>query len=227
MESTFVTEERVHRTVPVDILLVGEQTMFREGVRKVFEGEPGFSVVGDASDTDQALKAIAHLMPDVVIVGLSGRPLARTMQTLQELTAAGNHARTILVTTTIEDTHVAQAQQLGVSGILLSDTSPQVLFESVRSVVAGHCWFGREAVDDLTEGLRHARPLDDDRLGLTMHELALVDAVVRADTNWRMVCQLSISHEAVRQHLTNVFSGPFWANGLARTLFSPVSGPVN
>jgi len=227
MHSTPVTEERVDRTVPIDILLVGEQTMFREGLRKVFEGQPGLSVVGEASDADQALKAIADLAPDIVIVGLSGLPLARTMQTLQDLACAGSRARTILLTTAIENTHIVQAQQLGVSGILLSETSPHVLFESVRHVAAGGCWFGREPVKDLAEGLRYASPVDEDRLGSSTLDLEIVNAVVRADINWRIACQLSISHEAVRHHRSNVFTGPFWANGLARTLFSPVSGPVN
>lgn len=226
MERSTVTEERVHNTV-LDILLVGEQTMFREGLRKVFEAKPGFNVVGDVSYADQALKTIADRTPDIVIVGLSGLPLAHTMQTLQELAAAGNQARTMLLTTTVENAHIVQAQELGVSGILLSDTSAALLFESVRSVAAGHCWFGRERVDDLAAGLRHASPLDEDLFGSTMRELVVVDAVVRADIDWRIACQLSISHEAVRHHLSNVLTGPFWANGLARTLFSSVSGPSN
>lgn len=227
MARTTLTEELVHRTVPIDILLVGEQTMFREGLRKVFEAEAGFNVLGDVSYADQAVKAIADRTPDIVIVGLSGLPLGHTMQTLQELAAAGHQVRTMLLTITVEDAHIVQAQELGVSGILLSDTSAAVLFQSVRSVAAGHCWFGRERVDDLAAGLRHASPLDEDPFGTTIRELEDVDAVVRADIDWRIACQLLISHEAVRHHLSNVPSGPFWANGLARTLLSSVSGPAN
>jgi DNA-binding NarL/FixJ family response regulator len=227
MQHTTVTEKRVHNTAAVDILLVGEQTMFREGLRKVFEEDPGFTVVAAVSHADQAVKAIGDLMPDVVIVGLSGLPLARTMQTLQELADAGDQARTILVTTTIDHTQIVEAQQLGVSGILLSDTSRQVLFESVRSVAAGRRWFGRELVDDLAEGSRHASPLDDAWFGSTMRELEIADAVVRADMDWRIVCELSIAHEAARHRLSHVLTGPFWGNGLARTLFSCVSGPAN
>jgi len=200
MERTTVTDESVHNTAPVDILLVGEQTMFREGLQKVFEEEPGFTVVGAVSYADQAVKAIADFMPDIVIVGLSGLPLARTMQTLQELAAAGNHARTILVTTTIENTQIMQARQLGVSGILLSDTSRQVLFESVRSVAAGRCWFGRALVDDLAEGPPYARSLDEAPFGSAMRELEIVDAIVRADIDRTIACQLSISRETIRHH---------------------------
>jgi beta-lactam-binding protein with PASTA domain/DNA-binding NarL/FixJ family response regulator len=173
----FQSGDPMERTT-VDILLVGEQTMFREGLRRVFEDEPGFTVVGDVSRAGQAVRAIADVMPDIVIVGLSGLPLARTMQTLQELAAAGHHARTILVTTTptIDHADVVRARQLGVSGILLSDTSPQVLFDSVRSVAAGRCWFGRGPVDDLADGRRYAGPLDEAAFGSLMRELEIADA---------------------------------------------------
>src|SRR6266850_5952057 len=119
-------------TARIDILLLSEQLIFREGLRKLFEGEPGFSVVADVSDADQAMKAIADARPDVVIASLSGRLLPRMLRKLQNLTA-GSEVRTILLTTTptIEKAHVVQAQELGVSDILLKETSPQVLFNSV------------------------------------------------------------------------------------------------
>ena len=97
---------------PIDILLVGEQRIFRDALRKLFDGARGFNVVGDASDVGQAMKAIAALNPDVVIVNVPGRRLARMMPSMRELTDAGSHARTILLTTTIEKTHILQAQEL-------------------------------------------------------------------------------------------------------------------
>src|SRR6185295_7048197 len=117
MEATTVTSEHAHPTAPIDILLVGEQRILRDALRELFERERGFNVIGDASDAGQAMKAIAALNPDIVIVNVPGRRLARMMPSMRELTDAGSHARTILLTTTIEKTHILQAQDFGVSGI--------------------------------------------------------------------------------------------------------------
>jgi DNA-binding NarL/FixJ family response regulator len=206
MESTTVMEESVHSTVPIEILLVDEQLIFREGLKRLLQTESEFMVVGDASDPDAALKAIERLQPDVLVVSLSGRLLARMMQTLQDLVAAGNHVRTILLTTTIEKAHIVQAQQLGVAGILLKETSPAVLYESVRSVAAGRCWLGQQPLDDLVEGLRHLSPSNKNRFGLTPRELEIVEAVRRGDTNKVIARDLAITQDTVKHHLTNIFT---------------------
>jgi DNA-binding NarL/FixJ family response regulator len=205
MERTVVREERFDRAAPIDILLLSEQVIFREGLRKLFEGEPGFNVVGDVSDADQALKVIADVRPDIVIASLSGRLLPRMLRKLQNLTA-GSHVRTILLTTTptIEKAHVVQAQELGVSDILLKETSRQVLFKSVRRVAAGECRSGREPSNDLAER-RHRSPIHTNQFGLTQRELEVVQAVVRGDSNRKVACELSITQHTVKRHLANIY----------------------
>src|SRR4051794_20294425 len=147
METATVINEHVTDREAIDVLLVGGTPAVRERLRQLLDGEPGFNVAGDAPNAAEALRTFAGTRPDVVIVNLSGSPLARTMRMLRRLTAAGT--RTILLANAIEKTNIVQAQQLGVAGILAKDTPPQLLFESVRSVAAGYGWLGRSAVDDL------------------------------------------------------------------------------
>jgi two-component system, NarL family, nitrate/nitrite response regulator NarL len=196
----------------VNILLVDEYVIFREGLRKLLEAEPDFTVVGDAADPEEAVRVSRETQPDVLISGLSGRPLIRMMRTLQQQSAGADpHAvRTIVLTTTIEKTQMVQALQLGVSGILLKETSSQLLFESVRSVAAGECWVGRERLTDLVESLRQAttrggRPIRPARFGLTPRELEVVDAVRRGETNKAIARRFAITEDTVKHHLTRIF----------------------
>ena len=69
----------------VQILLVDEHLIFREGLRKLLEAERGFTVVGDASGPDDGQRAVEEQKPDIVIVSLTGRWLARLLQTLHDL----------------------------------------------------------------------------------------------------------------------------------------------
>ena len=206
MDITAIIDGFDQRITPIDIVLVGEQLIFREALRKLFDGEPGFRVVGDAPDADQASTAIAALKPDVVIVSLWGRLLPRMLRKLERLTAAGSHTRTILLTTTIEETNIVQAHELGVSGILLKETTPQMLFESVRAVAAGQCWLDQEPVHDLGQGRQHSSPDHHNRFGLTNRELEILEAVLRTETNRAIASQLSIRQDSVRHHLTNIFT---------------------
>lgn len=205
MQSTAITADRFRRTASIDIVLLGDQLIFREGLRKLFEAEPGFAVVGDAADADQALKTIAALRPDIIIVNLSGRALARALRKLRFLTG-DVRVRTILLTSTIEKVLVEQAQELGVSGVLSKDTSPQVLFDSVRAVSAGLCWLGGGPSLGFGESRRPSAPIPAHRFGLTDRELQVVQGVVRGDTNKAIARQLLITQHTVKRHLANIFT---------------------
>lgn len=206
METTVVTEERLYRTVPIDILLVAEHTDVRDGLRKLFADDNGFRVVGNASDADEAAQVLADIRPDVVIVNLSGRALPRILRQMQALTAAGSQARTILLTAALEKAQIVQAQEFGVSGIVLRDASAAVLCESVRSVAAGQRWLGHRSTSELVESRRVHNPIAKSRFGLTSRELEIVEAVLRADTNRKIASQLSISQDTVKHHLTSIFT---------------------
>jgi len=206
MESLTATSERVNDTPTIEILLVDEQLILCEGLKRLIEGELGFIVVGSTCDPDEAVRLVEARRPDVVIVSLSGRPLGRMLQMLQELTAAGHPARTIVLTAAIEKSPIFQSPHIDVSGILFERTSPQVLFDCVRSVVGGYSWLGRERLDDLAEGLRQLNPANRNRFGLTSRELEILDGIRRGDTNRTIARQLCISHDTVKRHLTNIFT---------------------
>jgi len=138
MARTSVREASVHDTI--DILLVGGYPIYREGLRILLDREPGFRVVGDASDPEEALKAIADVKPDIVIVNLSDRPLVHMMHALRNPIAGGAHARMILLTTRQRTADIVQAHALGFSAVVATEGSPQMLLESVRCVAADDDW---------------------------------------------------------------------------------------
>lgn len=195
----------------VEILLVDDHLIFREGLRRLLEDEPDFSVVAHVSEPDEALRVAVELRPDILITGLSSRPLVRMMQSLQQTSGdADRPLRTIVLTTEIEKTHMVQALQLGVSGILLRDSSAQLLFESIRGVMAGECWVGRERLTSLVESLRRPgasldRPSAKTRFGLTARELEIVASVRRGETNKAIARRYSIREDTVKHHLTRIF----------------------
>jgi two-component system, NarL family, nitrate/nitrite response regulator NarL len=204
MEPVPATSERIDDTPRIEILVVDEHLIFREGLRKLLEGEPGFTVVGDASSPGDALRAVEAHKPHIVIVSLAGRSLVRLLQALH-LGAEHHPARRIVLATAIERRHIVQAMELGVSGMLLKDTSAQLMFESVRAVAAGHCWIGREQFTDLAQVLVRPAPISKTRFRLTPRELEIVDAVRRGDTNKTIARQLSITENTVKHHLTTIF----------------------
>src|SRR5919199_1547334 len=121
----------VNKTPAIAVLLVCEHSIFREGLRKLIEHEPGLTVVADVANAEEAMRVAAAVRPVILIVGFSGRPLIKMMRSLQELAPGEEHTKTIVVTSTIHKTHMFEALQLGAAGILLNETPSRVLLESI------------------------------------------------------------------------------------------------
>jgi two-component system invasion response regulator UvrY len=176
METATVMEVPVRRTGLIDILLVGGRRVVRERLRRLFDGEPGLRVVGDASNAGPALAATADLRPDVVVVVPSGAPLARTMRALKRKLSGGCHVRTIVLTNAIERTKADQARELGVSQVVSTAASPELLIDTVRHVAADV----REPFDHRAARKRPLSSVQTYPFGLTKREMEVIEAVVRS-----------------------------------------------
>ena len=195
----------------IGIVLVAEHLVLREGLRRLLEAEPGFTVIGDVSDPEEAIGVARTKDAIILVVGFSGRPLIRIVRTLHQLAPAGGNGRTIVLTTKIAKPHMLQAREFGVSKILLKEASSRTLVETVRSVAAGDHNGGSPTTASGTEvaAAAAAPPVNGSAMktafGLTLRELDIVAAVRRGDSNRAIARKFSLSEDTVKHHLTRVF----------------------
>jgi len=208
----------------IRILVADDHPIFRDGLRKLLEAEADFRVIGEASDGEEAVKLAHELKPDVLLLDLA-MPRQPGLDALRELSAAATPVRTILLTVAIEKAQLVEALQLGARGVVLKETSTELLLKSIRSVVAGQYWVGREAVTDLVRVLRDLIPAAGEEakkkaFGLTPRELEVVSAIVLGYTNRDIARKFNISEDTVKHHLTNIFDKVGVSNRLELALFS-------
>jgi DNA-binding NarL/FixJ family response regulator len=95
-----------------------------------------------------------------------------------------------------------------VADILVNDSCSATLFTSIRATVAGD-ETGRARLTEMASGAakpeQAAPQAREDRFGLTPRELDIIAAVGRGETNRAIAHQLSITHDTVKHHLTNIF----------------------
>jgi DNA-binding NarL/FixJ family response regulator len=109
--------------------------------------------------------------------------------------------------------------------VVLKETSTELLLKSIRTVVSGQFWVGREAVTDLVKVLRDLVPAAGEEsrrkaFGLTPRELEIVSAIVLGYTNKDIARKYSISEDTVKHHLTNIFDKVGVSNRLELALFA-------
>jgi two-component system nitrate/nitrite response regulator NarL len=192
----------------IRIIIADDHPIVRDGLRRLLETEPDFSVVGQAADGREAVKLVRELTPDVLLLDLS-MPRLPGLEVLRELSESAAAVRTILLAAAIEKEQIIEALQMGARGVVLKESATQLLFKSIRTVMAGQFWVGREKVSDLVAALRglvvSGGEKPDKNFGLTRRELEIVSTIVAGYTNRDIAQKFSLSEDTVKHHLTHIF----------------------
>jgi DNA-binding NarL/FixJ family response regulator len=209
----------------VRILIADDHPIFRDGLRRLLEADPGLAVVGEAADGIETLKLAIKLKPDLLLLDLA-MPRQSGLDTLPELAGSCPNLRIIVLTAAVEKPEIVRALQLGARGVVMKEAATQLLLKSIRAVMKGEYWVGRDSVSDLVqylrEGARDTRlkePVRKD-FGLTRRELEIVAAIVGGFTNRDVAQKFSISEDTVKHHLTNIFDKLGVSNRLELALFA-------
>ena len=207
----------------VRIVIADDHAIFRDGLRRLLEAEPGFTVVGEAADGREAVQRVAELKPDVLLLDLA-MPKAGGLQALQELLERRLEVRTVLLTAAIDRAETVKALQLGVRGVVLKDAATQLLYRCLRAVMTGEYWVGHERVLDIVERLREVgRPQDTEATPMTMltrRELQIVAAIAEGASNKDIGQQFSLSEQTIKNHLSHIFDKVGVSNRLELALYA-------
>lgn len=213
------------RSQSISILIADDHPIFRDGLRRLLESERGFRVVGEACDGVEAVDFVRRLKPEILLLDLA-MPRRHGLEALREI--SNSHAgpvRVILLTAAAEREQIVEALQLGARGVVLKDCGTEILMRSIRSVLAGEYWVGREPVSNLMQYLRglmdsSTKISRQKRFGLTPRELDIVSAVVAGFANKEIAEHFKISEDTVKHHLSNIFDKTGVSTRLELALFA-------
>ncbi len=188
-------------TSPFRILLADDHAVLRAGLRMLLDAEPDMEVVGEASNSQQAMEKAVDLQPDVILLDLS-MPDTDGLTALPQLKEAVPQARILILTMHEDEAYLRQALQAGASGYVLKKAADTELLSAIRAIIQGEIYVHPTMTKLLLEGLLpHApTPIDEDTQrwdSLSEREQQVVRGVVFGYTSEEIAEQYHLSVKTI------------------------------
>ncbi len=198
------------------ILLCEDQTLMRQGLHTILELEPGFQVVGEAADGEEAVSLYHKLRelgngPDIVLMDIQ-MPHVSGVQATAQLTTSDPDARIIILTTFDYEDYVFEAIKAGAMGYLLKDVPADELAATIRQVYAGEPSIQPKIANKLLvefgrKGRSQASPSRSSQQDeLSPREIEILRLLAEGASNRKIAEELVLAEGTVKNHVSNILS---------------------
>lgn len=187
------------RTSPITVLIVDDHAIVRTGIAGMLADLDAITVVGEAANGEQALRAVEDIRPEVVLMDLR-MPVMDGPDTIAALHKRGHQTAVLVLTTYDTDADILRAIEAGANGYLLKDTGRDELLQAITAVARGESWLTPSVAGRLMSQMR--QPPHD---ALSKREIEVLQLVAKGSSNKEIASAMHISQATVKTHLIHVF----------------------
>lgn len=191
----------------IRVLLVDDQELVREGLRRILHESEGFEIVGECDDGAGVEAAVLQLRPDVVVLDIRMRHVDG-IEAIRRLRLHDDAPPVLVLTTFGEDEILSGALRAGASGFQLKDASGEDLIRATRAVARGDGWLDPSVTARVLSTYRGTR-VGTERLELdqlTPRELEVLQLIGTGATNAEISADLVVSELTVKSHVGHIFT---------------------
>jgi two-component system nitrate/nitrite response regulator NarL len=186
----------------ISLLLLDDHEMFRQGLARVLEKEPGLKVVAQCSSSAEALDVLKKSGATMVLLDVDLGP-ERALDFVTHAKRNGFEGQILVVTAGISGPQAVQLVQAGVAGIIHKQHSTEALCNSIRQVAAGEVCIEQNYLNSLFRSVDQTKPQTQPRL--TDRDKIVLRFIFHGLTNKDIAARLEISEGAVKASLRQLF----------------------
>ncbi|WP_018922015.1 response regulator transcription factor [Salsuginibacillus kocurii] len=210
-------QERIENQVK--LLLIDDHKLFREGVKRILAMEPGFDIVAEGDDGNEAATLVATYQPDVVLMDIN-MPEVNGVEATKEITAQFPGVKVLILSIHDDESYVTHVLKTGAAGYLLKEMDADALIEAVKVVSSGGAYIHPKVTHNLIKEYRRlATGGDEDsdnEIGykeveyrkplhlLTRRECEVLQLMTDGYSNRMIGETLYISEKTVKNHVSNI-----------------------
>jgi len=179
--------------------LADNQDVLRRGLRLLLNGNPGWSVCGEAKSGLEAVALIRELKPEIVIIDLD-LPDLNGIEAARQIKEALPATEILFFTTHEEDHVIAQALRAGVRAYVLKSENEDRLIQGIEALTKHLPFFSSRVSDMLVNHLLNKTQESDELLSLSDREREIVQLLSAGESNKETASRLHISVKTVETH---------------------------
>lgn len=190
---------------PINVMIVDDHSMVREGIKQILELDGDIKVNAEASNGKECISKLKERNVDVLLLDIN-MPEMNGLQVLQYLREKKSRIKILILTIHNEVEYLIRAVEIGIEGYVLKDSDSSVLKKAIVDINDGDTFIQPE----LTPILK--RRLDDRSLNfrkfeeaLTRREIEVLKLLAEGLFNKEIAYTLSISEKTVKNHVSNIF----------------------
>lgn len=196
----------------INILLVDDHLLVRNGLRSLLETEPNFTVIGEGTNGEEGVSLTMELKPDILIIDVR-MPIMNGIDAVAKLTENGTSTKSIILSMHDSEEYILKAISAGASGYLLKDTNKDEFVKAIMNVYNGGKYFSGDTTDAIVKSLINGTgsvtnnnsvtsPINVSKL--TKKESEILEFILNGFTNLEIADKLGKSKRTIETHRFNL-----------------------
>lgn len=188
-----------------NVIIADDHPIFRSGLRTVIETDPSFSVIGEASDGQEALGMIVNEKPSIAILDYN-MPKLNGFEVLKQILKLKIDVSPVVLTMHNDEAMFSKAFELGIRGYVLKDSASIDIVNCLHAVLQGQIYTSSAVTTYLYRRASRTTKTVDGLGSLTPTELKILRMIALYKTSREIADELSVSVRTVENHRSNISS---------------------
>lgn len=186
----------------MDIILVDDHHIVRQGMKFLLSTEESFNVIADFNNGRELLEHLDEMqLPNLIIMDLV-MPELNGIEATRQVKAKFPDVKVLVLSSFIDEEHVLGVMDAGADGYEMKDSEPKALITTIKQIAAGEQIFHPDVMKVRKSGMNLAHL----RNPLSKRELEVLKAMSEGLTNKEIAEKLFVSEKTVKTHVSHIFA---------------------